>query len=158
MAQDERKSMAGSRRTSLWRIAAAMLVFSVGYATANRFQLIHGVAYRFAAGDSGGAIVALGFMAFQAAIFMAALFLFPRRWAGALLTLAGVSILINIGYTQIVAELIDGGSLAWMLAEVRQAGNAAGEFGGTFLWVAAQVVVAVLLFVLARTMARRAVP
>jgi hypothetical protein len=30
---------------------------------------------------SAGAIVALGFMAFQAAIFMAALFLFPRRWA-----------------------------------------------------------------------------
>ena len=158
MAQDERKSTAGSRRAGWWRIAAAMLVFGLGYGTANRFQLIHGVAYRFAAGDSGGAIAALGFMAFQAAIFMAALFLFPRRWAGVLLTLAGLSILINIGYSQIVDELIDGGSLAWMLAEVRQAGNAAGQFGGEFLWVAVQVVVALLLFVLARKLARRAVP
>jgi hypothetical protein len=158
MARDERKSMAAdARRARLWRFSVAMLVFGIGYAAANRFQLIHGVAYRFAAGDTAGAIVALGFMAFQAAIFMAALFLFPRRWAFALLTLAGFSILINIGYTQIVAELIDGGSLAWMLAEVRQAGNAAGEFGSEFLWVAVQVVVALLLFVLARKLARRAV-
>lgn len=142
----------------LWRIAAAMLVFGVGYGIANRFQLAHGIAYRFAAGDTEAAIAAFLFMAFQAAIFMAALFLFPRRWAAVLLMLAGVSIPINLGYTQIVAELVDGGSLAWMLAEVRQAGNAAGEFSGEFLWVAVQVVAALTLLFLARTMARRAVP
>ncbi|MDO9368045.1 MAG: sulfatase-like hydrolase/transferase [Sphingopyxis sp.] len=131
-----------------------MLLFAVGYGVANRFQLTHGIAYRFAAGDTQGAIVAVSFMAFQAVVMMAALFLLPSRWAAVLLALAGASILVNIGYTQIVPELLDAGSLAWMIAEVRQAGNAAGEFGGDFLWVILQVAAALALFVAARRLAR----
>lgn len=145
-------------RAGLGRLAAALLLFAIGYGIANRFQLTHGIAYRYAAGDTAGAVVALLFLAFQAAVFLAALILFPRRWAAALLTLAGASILINIGYTQIIPELVDGGSLAWMLAEVRQAGNAAGEFGGAFMFVGAQVAAALALFVAARWLARRAAP
>ncbi len=153
------RELDGARRGgSLRRAAAAWLLFAIGYAIANRFQLTHGIAYRYAAGDSFGAVVALAFMAFQAAVFLAALLLFPRRWAAVLLTLAGASILINIGYTQIIPELVDGGSLAWMLAEVRQAGNAAGEFGGVFLFVGVQVAAALALFVAARRLARGAMP
>lgn len=137
-------------------MAAAVLLFAVGYAIANRFQLVHGVAYRFAAGDIRGAITAFLFMAFQAAVLMTALFLFPRRWAAVLLTLAGASILVNIGYTQIIPELLDAGSLAWMIAETGQLGNAAGEFGTDFLWIAVQVVVALAMFVGARRLARGA--
>ncbi len=143
---------------SLRRIAAALLLFAIGYAIANRFQLTHGIAYRYAAGDSFGAVVALLFLALQAAVFLAALLLFPRRWAAVLLVLAGASILINIGYTQIIPELVDGGSLAWMLAEVRQVGNAAGEFGGAFLFVGVQVAGALALFIAARRLAQRALP
>ena len=135
-----------------------MLVFGIGYGIANRFQLVHAVAYRLAAGDTHSAVVAALFLAFQGAVLMAALFLFPRQWTAALLALAGASILVNIGYSQIILELVDAGSLAWMLAEVRQAGNAAGEFGGEFLWIAAQVVVALALLVFARRLARRAAP
>lgn len=145
-------------RARLGRLAAAVLLFASGYAVANRFQLTQGVAYRFAAGDTESAIVALLFLSFQAAVLIAALFLFPPRWAAALLALAGASILINIGYTQIIPELVDAGSLAWMFAEVGQAGNAAGEFGGTFLWVAVQLLAALALFVAARRLARRAPP
>ncbi len=144
-------------RGTLWRLIAAMLLFGAGYAVANRFQLTQGIAYRLAAGDPQSALTALLFLAFQAAIMLAALFLFPRRWAAALLTLAGGSILINIGYSQIVGALLDAGSLAWMLAETGQAGNAAGEFGADFLWVAAQVAAALVLFGTARMVARRAV-
>ena len=140
----------------LWRQLGAMLLFGAGYAAANRFQLTQGVAYRLAAGDPQSALTAFLFLAFQAAILMAALFLFPRRWAAALLTLAGVSILITLGYSQIVGALLDGGSLAWMLAETGQAGNAAGEFGAEFLWVAVQVAAALALFIAARTVARSA--
>lgn len=158
MRQGEQKSEPRGGRSGLWRLAAATLVFGAGYAIANRFQLTHAVAYRFAAGDTQSAAIAFLFMAFQAAVFMAALFLFPRRWAALLLTLAGASILVNIGYSQIVGELVDGGSLAWMVAETGQAGNAAGEFGGDFLWVAAQAIAALGLFVLARRLARSAAP
>lgn len=143
---------------SLRRIAAALLLFAIGYGIANRFQLIHGIAYRYAAGDAEGAVIAFLFLAFQATVFMAGLFLFPRRWAAVLIALAGASILINIGYTQIIPELVDGGSLAWMLAEVRQAGNAAGEFSGDFLWIGAQVGAALALFVAARKIGRGAMP
>lgn len=138
------------------RLVAAVLLFGGGYAVANRFQLIHSVAYRLAAGDVLSAATALLFLAFQAAAFLAALVLFPRRWAAVLLVLAGASILVNTGYAQLVAELLDAGSLAWLWAEARQAGNAAGEFGGELPWVAAQVAAALALFVAARRLARRA--
>eukprot|EP01034_Spumella_vulgaris_P006469 gene6469-8234_t len=136
-----------SMRAVAGRLAAALLLFAVGYGIANRFQLIHGVAYRYAAGDPHGAIVAFLFMAFQAAVLLAALLLLPRRWAGLVLARAAASMLVNIGYSQIVPELVDGGSLAWMIAEVRQLGNAAGEFGGDFVLVAGQVAAALALFV-----------
>lgn len=139
------------------QLAVALLLFGGGYIIANRFQLIHSVAYRFAAGDAPSAATALFFLVFQAAALMAALWLFPRRWAAMLLLLAGVSIAVNLGYAQLVAELLDAGSLAWLFAEVRQAGNAAGEFGGELLWTAAQVAAALVLFVAARRLARRAV-
>lgn len=144
-------------RTLLGRSAAALLLFALGYAIANRFQLIHGIAYRQAAGDRQGAIIALLFMGFQATVLLAGLLLLPRRWAALLLALAAASMLINIGYSQIVPELVDGGSLAWMIAEVRQLGNAAGEFGGDFLLVAVQVAAALVLFVAARRLARGAI-
>ena len=156
MQRAERDSEPRARRKGLWRLAAAVLVFAVGYAIANRFQLTHGIAYRFAAGDVQSAVTAFLFMAFQAAVFMAALFMFPRRWAAALLVLATASILVNIGYSQIVDELVDGGSLAWIVAEAGQAGNAAGEFGRDFVWVATQTIAALLLFSLARHWARSA--
>jgi hypothetical protein len=149
----------GRRNASigLGRLAAALLLFVIGYAIANRFQLTHGIAYRYAAGDTQGAVVAFLFLAFQAAALLAALLLLPPRWAALLLVLAAASLLVNIGYSQIVPELVDGGSLAWMIAEVRQLGNAAGEFGGDFMLVAVQVAAALALFVAARRLGRGAV-
>ncbi|WP_338426413.1 sulfatase-like hydrolase/transferase [Sphingopyxis kveilinensis] len=140
------------------RLLAAALLFGAGYAIANRFPLVHTVAYRLAAGDPQSAATAFLFLALQAAVFLAALFVFSRRRAAMLLVLAGASMLVNIGYAQLVGELLDAGSLAWLIAEVRQAGNAAGEFGGELLWVAVQVAAALALFVAARRLARSAVP
>lgn len=151
----ERMRQDSGSRGGLLRTAAALLLFAIGYAIANRFQLTHGVLYRFAAGDDGGAARALLFMAFQAAVLLAALILFPRRWAVLLLVLAGASLLVNLGYSQIIPELVDGGSLAWMIAEARQAGAAAGEFGSEFLLAGAQVAAALALVVAARIVARR---
>lgn len=139
------------------RLVAAVLLFGTGYAVANRFPLVNTVAYRLAAGDGQSATTAFLFLAFQAAVFMAALFVFPRRWAAVLLSFAGASILVNLGYAQLVGELLDAGSLAWLIAEVRQTGNAAAEFGAELLWIAAQVAAALALFVAARSLARRAV-
>ena len=157
MRRNGTKKRASRGAAAAGRLVAAALLFGAGYAVANRFQLVHGVAYRLAAGDGQSALTAFLFLAFQAAAFVAALLLFPRRWAAVLLSFAGASILVNIGYAQIVAELLDAGSLAWLIAEVRQAGNAAGEFGGELLWVAVQVAAALALFVAARRLARRAV-
>ena len=137
------------------RWASALVLFALGYGVANRFQLTHGVLYRYAAGDPAGALMAMSFMACQAAVLFAALVLVPRRWAMLLIALVGASILINIGYSQIIPELVDGGSLAWMMAEVGQIGNAVGAFGSEFLLAGGQVVAALALFVGARITARR---
>lgn len=143
--------MAGRRRGAgaMW-IAAGLLLFALGYAVANRFQLTHDVAYRLAAGDPQNAARAFATLAAQGAGLLAALVWLPRRWVLVLLGLAGASILVNIGYSGLVGELLGAGSLAWLIAEARQAGNAAGEFAGPLLFAFVQGVAAVALFAATR--------
>ncbi len=140
-----------------WRLIAGLLLFAAGYAVANRFQLTHGVAYRLAAGDIDNAVAAFLFLSAQALVLLAALVVLPPRRGGVLLALAGASVLVNIGYSQIIPELLTGGSLAWMIAEARQAGAAAGEFGADFLWIGVQAGAALALFAAARWTIRSAV-
>lgn len=136
-------------------LAAGLPLFACGYALANRFQLTHDVVYRLAASDPASAASAFAVLAAQAAGFLAALVWLPRRWAMLLLGLAGVSILVNLGYSGLVSELLSAGTLAWMAAEARQAGNAAGEFGGALLLAGAQAALAVALFAAARSLLLR---
>lgn len=133
-----------------WLAAAGLLAFALGYALANQYQLIHDIAYRLAAGDLASAASAFFVLAAQAAGLLAALVWLPRRWAMLLLGLAGVSILVNHGYSGLVSELMSAGTLAWMVAEARQAGNAAGAFGGALLLAGVQAMLAVALFAGAR--------
>lgn len=142
-------------RAGAWRIAAGLLLFALGYAIANRYQLTHDIVYRIAAGDSGSAARAFPVLAVQAAGFLVALVWLPTRWAMLLLGFAGASTLVNLGYSGLVSELVGAGSLAWMIAEARQAGNAMGAFGGALLFAGAQTVAAVLLFAAARAMILR---
>jgi hypothetical protein len=138
-----------------WRAAAGLLLFAAGYAVANRYQLTHDVVYRLAAGDPRNAVGAFAVLAAQATGLLAALVWLPRRWAMLLLGFAGVSILVNHGYSGLVSELMGAGTLAWMAAEARQAGNAAGAFGGAFMLAAVQAAAAVALFAGARSMLLR---
>jgi hypothetical protein len=137
------------------RIAAAALLFAAAFALANRFQLTHSVLYRFAAGDTASASTAFLFLSVQAAALLAASWMLPRGWFAALLVLAGASILVNIGYGQVVGAPLDAATLDWMLAEARQAGNAAGEFTAPLLFAAVQTIAALMLLVLSRRLARR---
>ncbi len=130
--------------------AAGLLAFALGYALANQYQLIHDVVYRLAARDPASAASAFAVLAAQAAGFLTALLWLPRRWAMLLLGLAGVSILVNLGYVGLVRELLTAGTLAWMAAEARQAGNAASEFGGALLLAGAKTVLSVAFFAAAR--------
>lgn len=148
----------GKRRAGLWRIAAALLIFAAGFAIANRYQLTYTILYRWAAGDSESAVAAFLILAVQAAALFAALALLPGRWAAAVLALAGVSILVNHGYSGIVGEPVDGGTLAWMIAETGQAGNAAGEFTRPLLLAGIQVAAALALLAAARRLVRSAAP
>jgi hypothetical protein len=139
----------------LARTMVALLLFAAGYGIANRHQLTHDVAYRLAVGDWRSAAAAFFFLAVQAAALFAALWLMPRRWAAAVLTLAGASILVNIGYSDLVPEPVDGAILAWMFAEARQAGAALGAFGAQIAGSAMQAALAVALFAGARIAMRR---
>jgi len=131
-------------------LALAIVLFAGGFAVANRFQLTHGVLYRLAANDAANAagnFVALGV---QALVLLAALFLLPRRLFGAAMALAFASILVNLGYGQTVNDTISAGTVAWMTAEARQAGNVAGEFARPLLLAGVQTFAAVALFVAVR--------
>lgn len=147
----EKDQAARGKRGGVRRTIVGLLLFACGYALANRYQLTHDVVYRLAASDPASAVSAFSVLAAQAAGFLAALVWLPRRWAMLLLGLAGVSILVNLGYSGLVSELLSGGTLAWMAAEARQAGNAAGEFGGSLLLAGVQMLLAVALFAAART-------
>ncbi|MXO61201.1 sulfatase-like hydrolase/transferase [Altererythrobacter salegens] len=141
---------------SWWRALAGVALFTLAYALANRFQLVNGVLYRWAANDSETAIRNFLLLAGQALALLGALWLLPRRWAGVALGLAFASILVNLGYGQTVGDALSTGTLAWIGEEARQAGEAAGELTGPLALAVAQALIATGLLVWARVLLRRA--
>ena len=140
----------------LWgALVLATVLFAAGFAVANRYQLTHGVLYRAAANDWPNAAGNFFGLAVQAAALLAATVLLGRKLFAVAMALAFVSILVNLGYGQTLGDVIDAGKVAWMTAEARQAGNAAGEFAAPLLLAALQALAAIALFVAARVLFRR---
>lgn len=136
---------------------AGAVAFACGFALANRFQLVNGVLYRWAANDVASASENFLFLALQAAALLAAIVLMGRKLFAAAMALAFASILVNLGYGQTTHAPIDIGTLTWMSAESRQAGNVAGQFAAPLLLAGAQAVAAIALFVAARGLLRHSV-
>ena len=147
----------GSASRSRWLALAGAALFAGGFAVANRFQLVNGVLYRWAANDPAHAASNFAFLAIQAAALLAAIVLLGRKLFGAAMVLAFVSIVVNLGYGQTTRAPIDIGTLTWMAAETRQVGNVAGEFAAPLLFAGVQAAAAIALFVAARVLLRRAV-
>src|SRR5690554_1425150 len=143
-------------RHRLWgSLALALVLFAAGFALANRYQLTHGVLYRAAANDWGSAASNFLWLALQALALAAAIVLLGRRLFTLALLLAFVSILVNLGYGQTLAEVLDAGKVSWMLVEARQAGSAAREFAAPLMLAGLQAAAAIGFFVAARYCARR---
>jgi hypothetical protein len=142
-------------RRSWATLAFAVVLFAAGFAVANRFQLTHGVLYRAAANDWANAVVNFAILAVQALALLAAVVLLGRKLFAAAMVLAFASILVNLGYGQTLGDVIDAGKIAWMSAEARQAGHAAGEFATPLLLAGLQTLAAIALFVAARVLFRR---
>lgn len=140
---------------SAWLAAMALALFALGFALADRFQLTHGVLYRAAANDPASAARNLFWLAAQALALFAAIALVGRQIFIAVMVLAGASILVNLVYGQMLADVIDPGKLAWLAAEARQGGNAAAEFTLPFVLAGLQAAAAIALFVSARWALRR---
>ena len=64
---------------SLWLALSGAALFACGFALANRFQLTHGVLYRWAAHDMAHAAGNFLWLAIQAAALLAAIALLGRR-------------------------------------------------------------------------------
>ena len=141
---------------SPWLALAGVGLFAGGFGVANRFQLVNGVLYRWAAHDLAHAASNFAFLALQAAALLAATVLLGRKLFAAAMVLAFCSILVNLGYGQTTHAPMDVGTLTWMAAESRQAGNVAGQFTAPLLLAGAQAVAAIALFVAARVLLRRA--
>lgn len=144
-----------AHRRSWWALALAAALVALGFAVANRFQLTHGVLYRAAANDWASAAGNFSILALQALALLAAIALLGRTVFAGAMVLAFVSILVNLGYGQTVNDVLGPGTMAWMAAETRQAGNAAGEFAAPLLFAGAQAALAIALFAAARAMLRR---
>lgn len=145
---------AQERRPRQWHAAAALLLFVAGFAIANRFQLTHAVLYRLAAGDDASAAMAFLFLSAQAAALLATTWLLPPRWFAATMWLAATSIFVNLAFGQIVGTSLDAATLAWLIAEARQAGAAADAFAAPLLLAGAQMAAAVALLIGGRIWAR----
>jgi len=141
---------------SWWRAIAGVALFTLGFAVADRFPLVHGVVYFLEGHDTARAIRNFALHAGQALALLGALALLPRRWAYLALTLAFVSILVNLGYGQTVNDTLDPGKLAWIGEEARQARQTAGQFAGPLLWALVQAALATTLFALAHHQLYRA--
>ena len=126
------QSTAQSRR-SWGALALAIALFALGFAVANRFQLTTACFTALAANDWPSAAGNFLVLAVQALALLAAIALLGRKLFIAAMALAFVSILVNLGYGQTVNDVIGAGTVAWMTAETRQAGNVAGEFAAPLL-------------------------
>jgi hypothetical protein len=146
---------AGASGKSAWLAAAALVLFGLGFALADRFQLTHGVLYRAAASDPASAVRNLLWLAVQALALFAAIALVGRRVFAAIMVFAGASILVNLAYGQTLGDVVDPGKLAWLAAEARQGGNAAAEFTVPLVLAGLQAAAAVFLFVAARRVLRK---
>ncbi|MBV1917183.1 MAG: sulfatase-like hydrolase/transferase [Sphingomonadaceae bacterium] len=136
-------------------IGFSVILFTLGYALADRFQLTHAVLYRAAANDYSSASINLIWLAGQALCLIAAIALLGRWLFAIVLVLASVSILVNLAYGQILNDIIDAGKLAWLLSETQQTGNALGEFSGPIALASAQTALAAGLFICARRVIRK---
>ena len=145
----------GAGKGRWWKLALALVLFACGYAIANRYQLTHGVLYRWAANDTANALRNFALLAVQGAALLGAVWLLPRNWFVAGLALAVVSVIVNLGYGEIIDDRLGGAQVAWLMAESRQAGHAAGEFGGPLLFAFLQAIVAKVLIAGARWPLRR---
>ena len=127
------------------RLLAGTLLFLIGYVAANRFQLTIGL-------PNGEAAVRAGYagLGMQAAGLLAAVVLLPRRWFAGAMALVAISILVNLGFTGILAVPLEAMALVWIFQEVRQALAAASQFLWPVLWAAAQTALAIAAFVAAR--------
>ena len=147
-------SSAQPRRS--WRaLVLATVLVAAGFAAANRFQLTHGVLYRLAANDWPSAVGNFAILALQALALLAAIALLGRTLFIAAMALASVSIMVNLGYGQTLNDVISVGTVAWMGAETRQAGNVMGEFARPLVLAGLQTALAIALFVAARMVLRR---
>ena len=142
-------------RRSWGALALAIALFALGFAVANRFQLTHGVLYRAAANDWANAAGSFLVLSIQALALLAAVVLLVRWLFVAAMALAAASIMVNLGYGQTVNDVIGAGTMAWMAAETRQIGNAAGAFAGPLLLAGLQTGLAIALFTASRTILRR---
>lgn len=120
-------------------------MFLLGFALANRFQLTIGLATGRAA--MRASLIGLGL---QAGALLGALVLLPQRWFAAAMALAAGSIIVNLGFSGILAIPLDAMSLVWIFQESRQAVAAAIEFVRPAIWATAQTGLVIILFVLAR--------
>lgn len=131
---------------------AGLIAFAGFYAIANRFQLVNSVLYRAAADDWVNAAWNFATLAVQAAALLGAVIFLPKKWFWAALVLIALSVMPNLGFGQTVGGMLGAAELGWLFAEARQAGHAAGEFAGSFVLVAIQLIAAIALLIAARKM------
>ncbi len=126
-------------------IAAALLLVAAAYLIINYTVIVESVLYRVAAHDTVSAMTSAAVLAAQAAILLAGVALMQGVLRWLLLGLVAGSALVNKGYSTIVGGTLDVQKIDWMLAETRQAGNAAGQFAWPFGVSVFQVALAILL-------------
>lgn len=125
---------------------SGLIAFALAYLAINYHIIVEAILYRAAAYDFASAIKSFAALSMQAVILLACLTLLRTRAAGILVAVVAVSALPNTIYSNIVGGTLDLQKTSWMLSEARQAGNAAGQFGGAFaLSIGALILAAILL-------------
>ncbi|WP_337658927.1 sulfatase-like hydrolase/transferase [Sphingorhabdus sp. Alg231-15] len=140
------------------RLIAGFLLFSATYALINQLPLTQTILYRAAAHDYASAIWAALSFALQAIILLIATIVLPRRWFTVLVIAMAISAGVNMVYGQIVGNMLDMQKTGWLMAEARQAGDAAGEFLMPLGIALGKLILAMLLLIGARRIMRPSVP
>lgn len=146
----------GRRRYIDFLCALAFSGFA--YGLLNFIMLRRGVLYKFANKNYVATALNGGTLLLQLMLLLLAFAVLPRRAAVVMSLLIGVSGFANVAYGDIMFAYLDAASMAWLLSEVRQAGNAAREVFPALVLAGFKVAVAMACLWAARRRLVRYVP
>lgn len=132
--------------------AISLSIFSFGLVIINYNILVTDLLYRWAVNDLRNVAINMALLFWQFVLLYISIVFFQKRIFRIFIVIVFISALTNICYSQILGPPLNLAAVEWLLSEARQAGSAIHEFANGFVLSFIKAIIAIALFVYARSM------